>query len=316
MHFRTRLITTCVVAILGSSIAASGESPQDQSTASLTTHHIKNVFVIVMENHNWTGDGSLSIKGNPEAPYINYDLIPNGAHANNYSNPPNEHPSLGNYLWMEAGTDFGINGPIKTALTVKANTQFTHEHLVYQLMSTGRSWKAYAGDPFPLNTCPVYRWPAPQVLFSDITDDASYKAPVCIAHIRPLSELAGNLANGTVPDYSFIVPDLCDSMHTECNGVNQIKAGDDWLKATVPLILNSKQYKEGGALFIVFDEAHYGDGPIPMIVMSPFAKPGYGNGIRYTHGSLLRTVEEIFNVPLLRNANYEPDLSNLFTVFP
>ena len=313
MNFRTRLITTCVVAILGSGIAASGESLQDQTTASLTTHHIKTVFVIVMENHNWTGDGSLSIKGNPEAPYINYDLIPNGAHANNYWNPPHEHPSLGNFLWMEAGTDFGINGA-KTALSVKALTQFTHEHLVYQLMSTGRSWKAYAGDPF--HNCPVYHWVTSQVFFSDITDDASPTAPVCIAHIVPLSELAGDLTKGTAPDYSYIVPDLCDSMHSICNGINQIKAGDNWLKATVPLILNSKQYKEGGALFIVFDEAASGDGPIPMIVMSPFAKPGFGNYIRYTHGSLLRTVEEIFSVPLLRNANYEPDLSNLFTVFP
>ena len=315
MSFSKRLIQTSVLAISGIAIAANGQSSPNAASTSQVTHHIKTVFVIVMENHNWTGDGSLNIKDNSEAPYINYDLIPNGAHANNYWNPPHEHPSLGNYLWMEAGTDFGINGA-KTALSVKALTQFTTEHLVHQLMVTGRSWKAYAGDPFPLNTCPVYHWPAPQVFFNDITDDANPKAPVCIAHIRPLSELAGNLSDGTVPDYSFIVPDLCDSMHTECNGVNQIKAGDDWLKATVPLILNSKQYKEGGALFIVFDEALMGDGPIPMIVMSPFAKPGYGNDIHYDHGSLLRTVEEIFSVPLLRNANYEPDLSNLFTVFP
>ena len=315
MSFSRHFIQTCVLGILGTAVAASGQSSQSAGTTSEVTHHIKTVFVIVMENHNWTADGSLSIKGNTEAPYINYDLIPNGAHANNYWNPPHEHPSLGNYLWMEAGTDFGINGA-KVDGTVKALTQFTTEHLVHQLMVAGRSWKAYAGDPFPLNTCPVYRWPAPQVLFNDITDDASSRAPVCIAHIRPLSELAGNLANGTVPDYSFIVPDLCDSMHTECNGVNQIKAGDNWLRTTVPQILNSKQYKEGGALFIVWDEALKGDGPIPMIVMSPFAKPGFGNNIYYDHGSLLRTVEEIFDVPLLRNANQEKDLSNLFSVFP
>src|ERR1700757_2228957 len=261
MSFSRHFIQTCVLGILGTAVAASGQSSQSAGTTSEVTHHIKTVFVLVMENHNWTADGSLSIKGNTEAPYINYDLIPNGAHANNYWNPPHEHPSLGNYLWMEAGTDFGINGA-KVDGTVKALTQFTTEHLVHQLMVAGRSWKAYAGDPFPLNTCPVYRWPAPQVLFNDITDDASSRAPVCIAHIRPLSELAGNLANGTVPDYSFIVPDLCDSMHTECNGVNQIKAGDNWLRTTVPQILNSKQYKEGGALFIVWDEALKGDGPI------------------------------------------------------
>ena len=320
MSFSRRFVQTCVLTILGAAVAATAQSAQNTGTTSTVTHHIKYVWVIVMENHNWTGGGSLSIKGNPEAPYINYDLIPNGAHANNYWNPPHEHPSLGNYLWMEAGTDFGINGPILTARTVKANTQFTHLHLVWQLMSAGKSWKAYPGDPF--HNCPVYQWVTAQVFFADITDvphpgvNPNPYAPVCLAHVVPLSDLAGDLAKGTAPDYSNIVPDNCDSMHTLCNGVAQIKAGDDWLKATVPLILNSKQYKEGGALFITWDEAAVGDGPIPMIVMSPFAKPGYGNSIHYTHGSLLRTVEEIFNLPLLGNANQEPDLSNLFSVFP
>jgi phosphatidylinositol-3-phosphatase len=314
LHCRARVMG-CVFAILTTAVTASCEPPQDQSAIVPTTHHIKTVFVIVMENHNWTGDGSYDIKDNPDAPYINYDLIPNGAHANNYWNPLHEHPSLGNYLWMEAGTDFGINGDL-VYRTVKQNTQFTTEHLVHQLSATGRSWKAYSGKSWPYDTCPVYNWGVPQVFFNDVTDDASPTAPVCIAHVRPMSELAPALKNGTAPDYSFIVPNLCDSMHTGCDDTNPIRDGDDWLRANVRLILNSKQYKEGGALFIVFDEARYGDGPIPMIVMSPFAKPGYGNDIHYTHGSLLRTVEEIFSVPLLRNANYEPDLSNLFSVFP
>jgi phosphatidylinositol-3-phosphatase len=314
-NVRTNLITIWVFVFLGIAVAASGESPQNQSAASLAANHVKTVFVIVMENHNWTGDGSLSIKDNPEAPYINYDLIPNGAHANNYWNPPHEHPSLGNYLWMEAGTDFGINGTLDYR-TVKENTQFTHEHLAYQLSLAGHSWKGYSGKSFPYNTCPVYVWGVPQVFFSDLTDDASPTPPACIRHIRPLSELAPDLANGTAPDYSFIVPSLCDDMHTGCDDTNPIKDGDNWLRANVPLILNSKQYKEGGALFIVWDEAAYGDGPIPMLLLSPFAKQGFGNDIHYTHGSLLRTVEEIFDVPLLRNANQEPDLSDLFTMFP
>lgn len=268
-----------------------------------------------MENHNWTGDGSLSIKHNPEAPYINYDLIPNGAHANNYWNPPGVHPSLGNYLWMEAGTDFGINGG-RTDLPIQDNMQFTTEHLVHQLTSTGRSWKGYSGRVFTFDTCPAYQKTFPQLFFNDVSNDASSTAPQCIAHIKSLSQLDANLEDGTAPDYSFIVPQVCWSMHTKCSYTNQIRAGDDWLRETVPHILESKQYREGGALFIVFDEAHLGDGPIPMIVMSPFAKPGYGNNIYYDHGSLLRTVEEIFGVPLLRNAKYERDLSDLFSVFP
>jgi len=51
-------------------------------------------------------------------------------------------------------------------------------------------------------------------------------------------------------------------------------------------------------------------------VLSPFAKVGYQNTIHYTHGSLLRTVEEIFGLPLLGDAKNQTDLSDLFARFP
>jgi hypothetical protein len=55
-----------------------------------------------------------------------------------------------------------------------------------------------------------------------------------------------------------------------------------------------------------------------MLVLSPFAKGnGYSNSLYYSHGSMLRTLQEIFNVtPLIRDAAYERDLRDLFTVFP
>src|SRR5437868_5051805 len=58
------------------------------------------VFLILMENNNWS-----SIKGNPSAPYIN-QLLKMGAHAQQYFTPL--HPSEPNYIWFEAGTNFGI----------------------------------------------------------------------------------------------------------------------------------------------------------------------------------------------------------------
>ena len=53
-----------------------------------------------------------------------------------------------------------------------------------------------------------------------------------------------------------------------------------------------------------------------MIFLSPLAKAGYANSIHYNHGSLLRTVEEIFQLPLLGDANNETDLADLFSAFP
>ncbi|MGA8438664.1 MAG: hypothetical protein WB762_06005 [Candidatus Sulfotelmatobacter sp.] len=74
---------------------------EDRGQAS-SEHPIKTVRVIVMENQNWS-----SIQGNRSAPYMNQTLLPIAFHAEQYF-PPNNHPSLPNYLWIEAGTNFGI----------------------------------------------------------------------------------------------------------------------------------------------------------------------------------------------------------------
>ena len=91
-----------------------------------------------------------------------------------------------------------------------------------------------------------------------------------------------------------------------------------WLSANLPTILNSDAYLSGGAVFITWDEAAKGDGPIGMIALSPFAKAnGYQNSIRYTHGSTLRTLQEIFGLTaFLGDAANETDLSDLFSSFP
>jgi len=123
----------------------------------------------------------------------------------------------------------------------------------------------------------------------------------------------------TVARYNFITPNLCDDMHDSCGPLNNpVKQGDTWFAQNLPTILNSQAYKNGGIVFITWDEGEGGDGPIGMIVLSPDAKgDGYSNTLHYTHSSTLRTLEEIFGVtPLLGNAAHATDLSDLFKTFP
>jgi len=274
-----------------------------------------------MENHNWTGGkGRTSIKGNPSAPYINNTLLPMASHAEQYFNPPGIHPSLPNYLWLEAGMNFGIlddNSP-------SVNSQPTTSHLVTLLNNTGISWKAYeediTGTVCPLTDVAEYAVKHdPFVYFDDVTNNKDPNSAYCVAHVRPYSELAGDLSAGTVARYNFITPNLCDDMHDRCKPLrNAIKQGDTWLSNNVPAILASSAYQNGGALFITWDEAATGDGPIGMIVLSPFAKGnGYNNSLYYDHGSTLLSFEEIFGVsPFLGDAANETDLSDLFAKFP
>jgi hypothetical protein len=80
----------------------------------------------------------------------------------------------------------------------------------------------------------------------------------------------------------------------------------------------SAAYKNGGAIFITWDESEGAEVPIGMIVLSPHAKGGgYSNAIHYTHSSTLRTMQEIFGVkPFLGDAANATDLSDLFRTFP
>jgi hypothetical protein len=273
-------------------------------------NNVNRVFIVVMENHNWS-----QFKGAANAPYINNTLLPQASHAEQYYNPPGLHPSLPNYLWLEAGTNFGITNDNDPS----SNHQSTTAHLVTQLKNAGISWKTYQED-ISGTTCPltsVNKYAPkhnPFVYFDDVTNTNDPNSAYCIAHVRPFPELATDLQNNTVAQYVFITPNLCDDGHDSCAPVSDpIRQTDNWLAANIPAILNSAAYQSGGALFITWDEGVGGDGPIGMIVLSASAKGGgYSNTIHYTHGSLLRTVEEIFGVGLLGDAAVQTDLSDLF----
>jgi hypothetical protein len=296
----------------GGDAGAGDAGTADGGTADAGTSSIQTVFVILMENHNWS-----DIKGNPSAPYINNTLLAMGAHAENYNNVPGIHPSLPNYLWLEAGTNFGIandNNP-------SSNHQSTTQHLVAQLQSAGISWKSYqediSGTTCPLTSTGLY---APKhnamVYFDDVTDTNSSTSQNCIQHVRPYRELETDLQNNTVARYNFITPNLCDDMHNSsgCATSDSVSNGDTWLSTEVPKILASQAYQNAGAILITWDESEGGDFPIGMIVLSPMAKVGYSNTIAYDHSSTLRTLQEIFGVtPLLGAAATATDLSDLFS---
>jgi hypothetical protein len=272
---------------------------------------IHNVFVIAMQGQDWS-----NVKGNASAPYINNVLLPMGSHAEAYNNPPSNHPDLPNYLWLEAGDNFGITNNNAPAI----NSQSTTSHLVTLLTNAGFTWKSYNegidGTSCPLSSVGNFAvYTNPFVYFDDVTNNNSTSSATCIANVRPFSELDGDLHNGTVANYSFITPNTADSMAPITSSV---AAGDTWLANNLPTILNSPAYQSGGLVIITWDEAVINDGPIGLIVLSPNAKGGgYSNTTPYNHGSTLRSVEEIFALsPYLGDAANQTDLNDLFVSFP
>ncbi len=294
----TRLLA--VIAILGG-LSAVANLPAAGIDSSST------VFIILMENHNWS-----TIKGSNDAPYINNTLLPIASYTDAYYNPPGIHPSEPNYLWLEAGTGFGITNDKLPAI----NHQSTTAHFVTLLKNAGVTWKTYQ-ENITGTTCPTadaYPYAPkhnPFVFFDDVINAG------CTVTMRPFTELAGDLTNHTTAHYNFITPNLINDMHDSAAPLNNpVKQGDTWLSQNVPAILNSTAYQNNGLVLITWDEGTSGDGPIGMIVLSPLAKGGgHHNAIRYTHSSTLRTLQKIFNVgPLLGGAATAIDLSDLFVL--
>lgn len=249
------------------------------------------VFVIVMENHS-----RGQIFGSGDAPFINA-LAAQNAVAGGYHDSF-VHPSEPNYVWMVAGENFGIlddddPGP--------SHTIDSTAHLADQIERAGLTWKAYEeGMGAPCGLASHDRYAAkhdPFVYFDDVNgwNGASFAPGArCTEHVVDYSQLAVDLAAGTVPDYVFITPNLDHDMHD-----GSVADGDAWLAGEVPTILASDAYARGGALFLLWDEGGNQDDDPPFIVASPNVRAGTVSQAPYDTSSFLLTVEKMLGLDAL-----------------
>ena len=247
------------------------------------------VFTIVMENHS-----RGQILGNKDAPYIN-QLANDNAVAEGYHDSF-VHPSEPNYFWMVAGQNFGIlddGDPAEHHLTATS-------HIADQLERAGLSWKAYQesmGAPCGLTSHGRYAAKHnPFVYFDDINGwdgTAFHPEQRCNAHVVDYSQLDADIASQALPGYVFITPNLDDDMHD-----GSISQGDHWLATEVPKLMATDAYKNGGVIFLLWDEgggSPASDDP-PFIAISSNAAHGMKSQTDYDTSSYLLTVQSILGV--------------------
>jgi hypothetical protein len=183
------------------------------SVVTTSAQEIKTVFVIAMENHNWTQPanqftGSIQqIYQNQNAPFINslvngtafavindstVNISEQVAYATAYhnvlatpsGNNPHIHPSEPNYIWAEGGSNFGVlndNDPY-----TGGTNQDTTAHLATRLTQAGKTWKSYQED-------------------IDLTTDSGKLINVPLPQDQwtvPLTSHSGVFGDGTVNPYN------------------------------------------------------------------------------------------------------------------
>lgn len=259
------------------------------------------VFTIVMENEEAT-----SVIGNTDMPYLNSLAAQGVVLSQSYAIC---HPSLPNYLALIGGDTFGVHSNctdcLLDGLTVVGGVE-----------ATGRAWKAYMeGVPkacfLGAKSGRYAQKHNPFVYFRNIRDDAAR-----CAKIVPFTEFATDLAGGTLPNYAWITPDLCHDGH-DCSRAES----DQWLSSVVPGIVGSDAFRQGGVLFITYDEGTSNSGccevaaggRIATIVVSPFVRAGTVAGAAYTHYSLLATVAQAWGFAAPGRAAGVPTLTGFWS---
>jgi hypothetical protein len=294
------------------------------------------VIVIAMENHNFTQPNPTTapeqILGNPAAPYINSLVTPgnpNAAQASyavSYHNAGHGvHPSEPNYVWAEAGTDFGVHTDADPSAAAK--NIFTADHFTAQLDAAGVSWKNYQED-VELSTAPTKSasgitgpvnpyYKTTQFNYAVKHNPMAFFADTATANVYPLDQFFADLDGDSLARYSWITPNQFNDAHSALIGgftyhgtlftgdQASIAQGDNFLATVVPQIMASDVFQENGVIVIWWDESEGGDGldrAIPEIVISPLAKGNaYASSVELNHSSDIKTWEVVFGAPFLTN---------------
>jgi len=284
-------IALVVALASGCDHGTSGTGPPPPGGAQFT-----HVFLVTEENTDYA-----DVIGNSSMPYLNGLAQQYGLATQYYANT---HPSIGNYFELSTGQIITNNDGFSTVQNVP--------NVVRSLLAAGKTWKSYA-ESIP-NACYLggdtgnyARKHNIFPLLSDVAND-----PVQACNNVPFTQFATDLANGTLPHFSNIVPNLCNDAH-DCS----LSTADNWLKTNIDPLIKSAMFQQDGLLIIVFDESGgdniNGGGRVVWVAVSPKSKRGYQSTTLYQHQSTLRLILEGLGVSALPGAAATaPDMEEFF----
>jgi acid phosphatase len=287
------------VAAGSATITATSEGQSGTSAVTVTppgTSQFGHVFVVTEENTDYSSVTSSNM------PYLMGLAAQYGLATQYYANT---HPSIGNYFQLSTGQILTNDDGSSTIENVP--------NIVRSLVSAGKTWKSYA-ESIP-NACFLggdtgnyARKHNVFALLSDVANDPTGQA----CNIVPFTQFATDLANGTLPAFSNIVPNLCNDAH-DCS----LTTADNWLRTNIGPLLANATFQQDGLLIIVFDESGgdntHGGGRVVWVAVSSKSKPGYQSTTLYQHEATLRLILKSLGVTNYPGAAVTaPDMDEFF----
>jgi arylsulfatase A-like enzyme len=244
--------------------------------------------VVVFENHAYN-----QVIGSSSAPYIN-SLKTNGASLS--ASYALTHPSQPNYFALFSGATQGITDD--SCYTPGFSSQ---PNLASELIAAGKTWGSY-NEGLPSQgstTCSsgdYARKHNPWFGFSNVPTSTA----------KTFAQFPSDYS--TLPQVSFVVPDLCSDMH-DCS----VSTGDTWLKNNLSAYATWAK-AHNSLLVVTFDEDNRLAGnKIPTVLYGQQVTPGATSATTYNHYDVLRTIEDMHGLPHAGNAASGKDITGIWT---
>ncbi len=278
-------------------VGCSGTESFPTNPSASTPQQFSHVVIVLEENTDYK-----NVIGSASMPYLNTLAQQYGLATQYYADT---HPSIGNYFMLVVGDTITNDDSYSQIVT--------EDNIVRELLAAGKTWKSYA-EGLPSagytggNVGAYARRHNVFALLSDVVDDTAQ-----VKNLVPFSQFAADLANAGLPNYSFVVPNVCDDAHS-C----PLSTADNWLRTNIDPLIRSPTFQQNGLLIITFDESGftddtYGGGRVVWVAVSAKSKRRFQSTTRYQHESTLRLSAEALGLKVLPNhAGTAPAMNEFF----
>jgi phospholipase C len=177
----------------------------------------------------------------------------------------------------------------------------------------GDQWNSYLGDKYQLNFGTVG---AKSDQYCNICNPFQYQqqvmedATVRENHLKDTEDLYSDIKKGTLPEVSYVKPSGWVDGHPASSKWNLFEG---FVKKIVDEVQANPELWKTTAIFVTVDEGggyydsgyvqgldYFGDGTrIPLIVVSPFTKPGHISHSYTDHVSILKFIEYNWDLPTI-----------------
>lgn len=219
---------------------------------------------------------------------------------------------------IPTGSPWGCDAPAGTTVpAIAANGSetadgpfpcFDYTSLADELDAASTSWSYYAPA---LDTPAGGQWTA-----YDAVRSIRYGPDWTTRIYNPETQILSDVSAGKLAAVTWVIPSMPNSDHP----LSRSNTGPDWVASVVNTIGNSP-FWSSTAILIVWDDwggwydhvrpqqiDRMGLGfRVPLIIVSPYAKRGYVSHSQHEFGSILKFIEEDFDLPSLGQADARAD---------